>query len=157
MSHLVFVYAGLEIGGAFVVQSVVFESEARGLHPVDHVLVRADHLTFRPVFHCFTENIVCIEMDADHDVPVPPLRCDWECPCLVRVDSLRQFVRLYEDVAELCGGCWWMRCVLGSWFYFYLHCCRLGFGGSNPLPLPFHVSLLGFVGVGEMFCNEGGR
>ncbi len=51
-----------------------------------------------------------------------------------------------------CDNFW--RCVLISRFDFYFN-CWLDFCRSHPLPLSFHVPLLHFIGVGEMFRDEG--
>ena len=65
---------------------MLLESQPCYLHPIHHFLVGIDHLALRSVFHRFTENIICVYVDADHDVLVTPLRCHREGARLVGVD-----------------------------------------------------------------------
>jgi hypothetical protein len=64
---------------------MVFESQPGYLHPVNHLLVGSDHLALRSVFHQFTENIVGIYVDANHDAPVALLGGHQEGSSLVRI------------------------------------------------------------------------
>jgi hypothetical protein len=45
------------------------------------------HLTFCLVSHWLTENVVCVDVNYHHYVPVALLRGERECSCLVRVDG----------------------------------------------------------------------
>ncbi len=68
--HAVSRDAFLECVGCLVVEFVFSQSEVCSLHPVHHSLVCSHHFAFCSIFHRLNENIVCVEMDADHDVLV---------------------------------------------------------------------------------------
>ena len=88
---------------------MVLESQPYYLHPIHHFLVGTDHLALRSVFHCFTENVVRIYVDADHDVSVTPLRRYREGTHLVGVDRFRQLKYVDKNVVQLSYGdkLWW--------------------------------------------------
>ena len=76
----------------------MFESQAGHFHLVYYFLVRRDHLTFYLVFHWFAEDVVCVDMDYDHDIPVAALQGEWESSCLVLVDGVGKVHNLDENV-----------------------------------------------------------
>jgi hypothetical protein len=83
---------------------MVFQSQPSYFHPDHHLLVGRDHRALCSVFHSFTENIVGIQVNVDHDVLVTLLRGYWEGARLVSVDSLCQFLYLYKDVIHPLDG-----------------------------------------------------
>ena len=83
---------------------MVFESQPCYLHPIHHFLVGTDHLALPSVFHPFTENVVGIYVDADHDVLVTPLRRYQEGTHLVGVDRFHQLIYFDKDVVQISDG-----------------------------------------------------
>ncbi len=67
-------------------------------------LVCLDHLILRSVLHWLAENVVCIQMDCDHDVAIASLRGVWKCTCLVGVDALGQVLDV--DKYVVVAFCW---------------------------------------------------
>jgi hypothetical protein len=63
----------------------MFSPKCQELHPVDHLLVCHDHFASGLVFYYFAEDVVCIQMDAHHDVPIALLQRNWECAGLICV------------------------------------------------------------------------
>jgi hypothetical protein len=60
--------------------------------------------------HWFDKNIVCVEVDCHHYVPVALLRCEGECSCLVGVDGVGEVINAEESFVGfgdryLVGGC----------------------------------------------------
>ncbi len=56
-----------------VVQSVVFESQVCNAHPIYYSLVHRYHHAFCLVLHWLAEDVVCIDLDCYHYVPVATL------------------------------------------------------------------------------------
>ena len=42
--------------------------------------------------HWFNEDVVCVEVDGHHYVPVASLRCEGESSCLVGVDGVGEVI-----------------------------------------------------------------
>ena len=61
-------------------------------HSVDYLLICPHHLFLLPVAHWFNENIICIEVDGHHYVPVASLGHEGECSGLVGVDGVGEVV-----------------------------------------------------------------
>ncbi len=57
--------------------------------------------------HRFDKDVVCIEVDCHHDVSVALLGSEWEGPCLVGVNQVREVLNVEESFVGLVIGMWW--------------------------------------------------
>ena len=72
---------------------------------ITYFFVRPYHFLLRAVVHWFDKNLICVEVDCHHDVPVALLGCEWECACLVGVDGVREVVDAEENLMGFGDGC----------------------------------------------------
>jgi hypothetical protein len=73
-------------------------------HPVDYFLVCRNHFLLRPIVHWFAKDVVCVEVDGHHYVPVALLRCEGECSCLVGVDGVGEVIDAEEGLVGFGDG-----------------------------------------------------
>jgi hypothetical protein len=85
----------------------VFQAKACRSHSVDNSLVCCLHLTFYPVFHGLVENVVGIEVNCHHYVPVSLLGREGKATGLIGVYGFAQFLDVEKDV-------WWQMKVVGG-------------------------------------------
>jgi len=89
----------------FVVQRVLFYSQSCHSHPpVDYFLIRPYHFLLRPIAHWFNEDVICIEVDGHHYVPVASLECERECSGLIGVDGVGEVVNAEESLMGFGDG-----------------------------------------------------
>ena len=77
----------------------------------------------------------------DHLVLVAAAGGMRESTCLICVDRVTGIIECYENVLLFCYG------------HGHSSGGLLGLGGLHPLELGFHVSLLGFFGLGEILVD----
>ena len=94
----------LESIRCFVVQRVLFYSKSCDSHPVDYFFVCPYHFLLRAVAHRFGEYVICVEVDSHHYVPVPSLRCEGECSCLIGVDGISEVVNAEKRLVRFGDG-----------------------------------------------------
>ncbi len=102
--HAVISYFFFEGFGGLVVQDVFLQAKACRSHYVDNSLVRRHHLTFCPVFHGLVENLVCVEANCHHYIPVSSLGREGKATGLVGVYSFTQVLDVDKDVLVARGG-----------------------------------------------------
>ena len=84
--------------GRFVIQRVLFYSQSCHSHSVDYLLICPYHLLLRPVAHWLDENIICVEVDGHHYVPVASLGREGECSGFVGVDGVGEVIDAEEGL-----------------------------------------------------------
>ena len=94
----------LERIGRFVIQRVLFYSQSCHSHSVDYLLICPYHLLLCTVVHWFDKNIICVEVDGHHYVPVALLGREGECSGLVGEDGVCEVVDAEEGLVGFGDG-----------------------------------------------------
>ncbi len=103
--YLLLVDVLLECIRCFVVQCVFLYTKSCHSHPVDYLFVCPNHFLLRPIVHWFDEDVICVEVDGHHYVPVALLRCEGECSCLVGVDGVGEVINVEESLVGFGDWC----------------------------------------------------
>jgi len=89
----------------FVIQCVLFYSQSCHSHSVDYLLICPYHLLLRPVVHWFDKNIICVEVDGHHNVPVASLVCFFiPSPAILILLNIFAYALIISSFVRLCIG-----------------------------------------------------
>ena len=101
----------------------------------------SNHFPLRFIFHRLDPGGITIDLVDDHPVVVAAAGRMQESTCLICIYRVAGIIECYENVLLFCNGRGHSSGGL------------LSHGGSHPLALVFHVSLLGFFGLGEILVD----
>ena len=66
--------------------------------------MRPYHFLICPIAHWFNEDVICVEVDGHHYVPVASLGCERECSGLIGVDGVGEVVDAEESLMGFGDG-----------------------------------------------------